>query len=150
MYSIHFYYFEQQQWIMTNNIFILADFEVSLHLYWWHAVVQVYVNKSRLYFPRGFLCKNSIYLFIFGNVVDLNDRYGEINNIAKTISSRNWFYRRAFYVGFLNMQIKKLLFSFFLTKACNHPSSQSTMNHAPSCRERIYENHSIVCYRKVG
>lgn len=133
---------------MTNNIFILADFEVSLHLYWWHAVVQVYVNKSRLYFPRGFLCKNSIYLFIFGNVVDLIDME------RSTISLKQSVHATGFTVGpfmwyFLNMQIKKLLFSFFLTKACNHPSSQSTMNHAPSCRERIYENHSYVTEKLV-
>lgn len=99
-------------------------------------------------FPSG-LFMYEFHLFIYFWKCCGFDRYGEINNIAKTISSRNWFYRRAFYVGFLYMQIKKLLFSFFLTKACNHPSSQSTMNHAPSCRERIYENHSYVTEKLV-
>lgn len=58
-----------------------------------HAVVQVYVNKSRLYFPRGFLCKNSIYLFIFGNVVDLIDME------RSTISLRQSVHATGFTVG---------------------------------------------------
>lgn len=99
-------------------------------------------------FPSG-LFMYEFHLFIYFWKSCGFDRYGEINNIAKTISSRNWFYRRAFYVGFLNMQIKKLLFSFFFNQSVQ-PSIVTKHYEPRSIMQRKNLWESLVCYRKVG